>query len=67
MRGGGGDVRRVRAASATRREVEIEVVTCDGCGLSPVIGRRFQCNQCADYDLCEQAQRASERASEREN
>jgi hypothetical protein len=34
------------------REVEIEVVTCDGCGLSPVTGRRYMCNECAEFDLC---------------
>eukprot|EP00286_Rhodomonas_abbreviata_P000711 CAMPEP_0181288178 /NCGR_PEP_ID=MMETSP1101-20121128/189_1 /TAXON_ID=46948 /ORGANISM="Rhodomonas abbreviata, Strain Caron Lab Isolate" /LENGTH=333 /DNA_ID=CAMNT_0023392273 /DNA_START=458 /DNA_END=1456 /DNA_ORIENTATION=+ len=33
--------------------VEIEVITCDGCGLSPITGRRYSCNECDDFDLCE--------------
>jgi len=25
---------------------------CDGCGVTPLVGPRFRCNNCADYDLC---------------
>lgn len=28
-------------------------VTCDGCGVSPIVGARFKCTVCHDYDLCE--------------
>jgi len=27
-------------------------VTCDGCSMSPIVGLRFKCTQCPDYDLC---------------
>ncbi|KAF4665733.1 hypothetical protein FOL46_003499 [Perkinsus olseni] len=26
--------------------------TCDGCGVSPIVGRRYKCNYCAEYELC---------------
>merc|ERR550532_11394 len=26
-------------------------ITCDGCGVSPILGPRFKCEWCADYDL----------------
>lgn len=29
-----------------------EHVTCDGCGTGPLIGPRFKCDHCYDYDLC---------------
>jgi hypothetical protein len=25
---------------------------CDGCGQNPIIGARFTCTQCSEYDLC---------------
>lgn len=27
-------------------------VTCDGCGQNPIIGFRYKCSVCPDYDLC---------------
>jgi len=27
-------------------------VTCDGCGAMPILGPRFKCTECPDYDLC---------------
>ena len=28
-------------------------VQCDGCRKKPIVGVRFKCNICYDYDLCE--------------
>ena len=26
---------------------------CDGCGVSPVVGYRYKCKDCANHDICE--------------
>jgi len=28
-------------------------VECDGCGMSPIVGPRFKCVACPDFDLCD--------------
>ncbi|KAG7396483.1 hypothetical protein PHYBOEH_002190 [Phytophthora boehmeriae] len=30
-----------------------ENALCDGCGMSPIIGRRWNCNTCENYELCD--------------
>jgi hypothetical protein len=32
-------------------------VTCDGCKMSPIVGHRFKCLTCTDYDLCDRCER----------
>lgn len=27
-------------------------VTCDGCGMKPIVGPRYNCNDCDDFDFC---------------
>ena len=29
------------------------LVTCDGCYMCPLIGKRFKCNDCPNFDFCE--------------
>jgi hypothetical protein len=33
--------------------VEHPNVTCDGCGIKPIIGNRYKCTVCNDFDYCE--------------
>ena len=28
-------------------------VICDGCEMNPIIGKRYKCNECKDFDYCE--------------
>lgn len=29
------------------------LITCDGCGMVPIVGYRYRCTRCANHDLCE--------------
>ena len=33
--------------------VRHESITCDVCGVSPIVGVRYRCAVCPDYDVCE--------------
>jgi hypothetical protein len=39
-----------------------EKVTCDGCGINPIIGFRYKCSVCPDYDYCEKCESSIEHA-----
>ncbi|CAF3680304.1 unnamed protein product [Rotaria sp. Silwood1] len=39
-------------ASPTADEFEWDDVSCDGCSMSPIIGQRYNCSTCGNYDLC---------------
>ena len=36
----------------TADEFEWSSVSCDGCSMLPLIGQRYYCSTCGDYDLC---------------
>ena len=31
-------------------------ITCDNCSMSPIVGKRFKCMTCPDFDLCEKCE-----------
>ena len=41
-----------KGASSERRPGEHFGVECDGCGARPIVGTRFKCCVCCDFDLC---------------
>jgi len=41
-------------AKSSNRSLEVHPnVACDNCNQSPILGKRFKCLECEDYDLCE--------------
>lgn len=44
--------------------IKHQTVSCDGCNLSPLVGKRFKCTICADFDLCETCFRDGEHGEE---
>ena len=32
---------------------EHKAITCDGCGMSPIVGYRYKCRDCPNHDICE--------------
>ncbi|XP_067942385.1 uncharacterized protein [Watersipora subatra] len=41
------------------RKTEISY-TCDNCSVSPIVGTRYKCGNCLDFDLCERCELMSE-------
>lgn len=44
-----------------------EGVSCDHCGVLPIVGIRYRCSMCADYDLCELCMIDLEEAADKNN
>lgn len=43
---------QAEASEAKPTEVVHEGVVCDGCEMTPIVGIRFKCHECPDFDLC---------------
>lgn len=43
-----------------------EGITCDGCEMSPIVGSRFKCTVCRDFDLCETCEASNKHARDHE-
>ena len=37
----------------TEKKSSHDGVKCDGCQMKPIIGNRFKCTVCEDFDYCE--------------
>lgn len=31
----------------------VSIFSCDGCDVFPIVGNRYKCRVCEDYDFCE--------------
>lgn len=52
-------LRELRGESVIKSEVvksEHKRVICDGCQMNPIMGVRYKCAECEDYDLCERCE-----------
>ena len=43
---------RRKLAVPTPDEFQWSYVTCDGCKMDPLVGQRYRCSTCGNYDLC---------------
>jgi hypothetical protein len=43
---------KVEYSTPTREQFVWLSLICDGCGMSPLVGKRFYCQTCSNYDLC---------------
>ena len=54
---------QIKVENQSKIQEEVQIVhphfICDGCGADPIIGCRFKCVVCADFDLCEKCESTS--------
>ena len=55
---------RAAAAASDERAARFSNIFCAGCGLSEISSPRWNCVQCADFDLCERCHRQFRRTGE---
>jgi hypothetical protein len=48
--------------SNDNKEVVHTFVKCDGCGVKPIIGARYKCSVCYDFDYCQNCEASKEHA-----
>ena len=49
--------RKLRAPRFTCDKKIHQNVTCDGCGIFPIVGNRYKCAVCPDFDFCENCEK----------
>ena len=46
---------KLRSVKETNGKKEVHaLVTCDGCKMSPLVGKRYKCECCPNFDFCEE-------------
>jgi next-to-BRCA1 protein 1 len=49
--------RKLRAPRFVSNKIIHRGVTCDGCGISPIVGCRYKCAICPNFDFCENCEK----------
>lgn len=48
------NVAKIRPRTGERKQRSVHAgIQCDGCGAHPIVGARYKCQVCPDFDLCE--------------
>lgn len=44
------------SSSQQKKQAVHQRVSCDGCGVNPIVGLRYKCSVCPDFDFCEKCE-----------